>query len=243
MSKNKKIITGINTNNTSNINRDNFVAKNPLNLTFPNRVFGSKNPALDYLSETDEKLYLFGQDISFDNGSKIFFVATREEVYDYIKKGYNAENIRYISEYIEDETQVKLHIDLDIKSKEKDEKKIERILMEYAIESIKLVNNKLQKEHGIVNPPHIILKSRNVPDKISGHIIFPTVVFKNIYDMKLFFLSLRTELIDMSIYRIGCLRTMYSCKKGRNNVLEYYKSKYYNKPDDKTLFMDTLVTN
>lgn len=147
---------------------------------------------------------------------------------------------------------VKLHIDLDYKTQTADLHKLNKLFVRLANETIELINKELS-DYGIKDPEIIVLKSNQVIDKykenkVSGHIIYNNIVFEDIYQMKIFFLSLKSDLIDKkiidkNIYRVGCFRMIGCSKKYKNNKLKFLKGINYQKPnDDNDLFNDSLVT-
>jgi hypothetical protein len=188
-------------------------------------------------TDPEEGKQLFSEDVIKDNGAKRFMFMTYEEIYDRIKS-------RKYSYYYEDTTfnnLIKLHVDFDLKMEIKTELERDKLCEKVSNEIIRNVNEKL-KENGIENPETIILLSDTMM-KLSIHIIYPKVVFRNMKSMKIFMEEIQT--IDHAIYRIGAFRMMYCSKKGKKNVLMYYGSKNYNaeNKEEYELFIDSCICN
>jgi hypothetical protein len=181
----------------------------------------------------EDSKQLFAVDIN-SSGAKKWFFDTYENMYDFI--------INYELNHINEDTtfskSIKLHIDIDheqIFSTELERDKIALNLYSSIIVNLMI---KIYKELKINDPAHIVLISDTL-NKLSLHIIFPTIIFNNIYDMKLFMNDV--QVIDKAIYRIGCFR-MYKCSKlGKNNKLILLKTNYYNYIDEYNLFLDTCI--
>lgn len=211
-------------------------------------VFSKKSEALHYMSyyNWDNRLKLFSEDYG-RNGAKKFILSTKEYIFDLVNSRY-----AHLYENIEKNQRVKLHIDLDYKTKEHNLFKLNKLFGRLTNETIELINKELSSTFDINNPQIIILKSnqvinKHIENKISGHIIYNDVVFEDIYQMKTFFLSLKSDLInqkiiDKNIYRVGCFRMLECSKKFKNNKLKFFKGINYQKPDSDTLFYDSLVT-
>lgn len=208
-------------------------------ISSPYALFQTKIPALEYMKGQSEDLHLFSRDITKD-GHKEFIVSNYQTMYHLIiiKKDNN------YYENFEGDQPVKLFIDIDIPgNKVKGDKDI--CFRNYIKRVIRLLDNELRK-YGITDKP-LVLKSRYWDTKLSGHMIYPTVVFENIYHMKAFFLNIDSPLItekiiDPSVYKISCFRMDECCKMGKQNWLHYYDSGTYEYIDEYTLFMDSLVT-
>ena len=150
-------------------------------------------------------------------------------------------------EYFTQRKALKLFFDIDIKYPEIPTTytgKKEAYLDEIIDKSIKLINKQLRK-HKIKNTPIMILKS-NRQDKLSSHIIYPEVFFEGIPQMKDWIEKLiknqKMDTIDMSVYRDGSLRMLWNSKMDYGVTLEYDRGINYTYKDDKTLFMDSLIT-
>ena len=76
--------------------------------------------------------------------------------------------------------------------------------------------------------------------KLSLHLIYPEIIFNNIYEMKYFMNDI--QLIDQNPYKIGCFRMLYCSKIGKNNKLLFFRGIDYEKPnDDYLLFLDCCI--
>ncbi len=181
-------------------------------------------------------LRLFSSDKK-EGGKKQFYLFNYDEIFNII---YN-KNTNYYENYELNEP-IKLFIDIDYESKMA---AFHSITLDKLLErSLKLLKEKL-KDYGYdENLEYIILKADS-PNKLSAHIIFPTVIFKSIDVMKSFMSELdevkREECsIDLNVYRVGCFRMLHCSKINKNNKLYYYKGNY-NLSSDKELFLDTLL--
>ena len=187
------------------------------------------------------KMHLFGSDVN-TKMAKQFVVCTYDWIYKFIRKCKNP----HIYEYMERYNKVKLHVDVDI-----DKKYIKgdrNDTFDFYIKNIIDLINKQLLKHKITNNNIIILKSSNKTGKLSGHIIYTNVVFHNIEHMKLFFVSMDSELvsdgiIDPRAMKIGAFRTLWSSKMGKPNTLFFYKGVNYTFKTKKQLFLDTLNCN
>ena len=211
-------------------------------------VFSKKADALYYLHNYNWRsgLKLFSEDVN-NIGAKRFILSTKEDICDLVTSTH-----AHVYENIEQRDQVKLHIDIDYKTRISERYKLDILFNRLIKLAIDIVNKELIP-FKVINPKIIILRSnmvinKNSENKISGHIIYTNVVFENISHMKTFFLSIKSDLIDnktidKSIYRTGCFR-MFSCsKKSKNNKLKFFKGINYNKPTlFNQLFNDCLVS-
>ena len=194
---------------------------------------------LDALSELQKKQYLFGYDKIKFNGEvgKLFINKTYQEIFNMICNP----PIKNLYEYYGKEDKVKLFIDLDCKICENNNYTFNYITKK-AIES---TNNKL-KDYGIENPKYIIL-SANTESKLSAHIIYPEIIFENIYLMKDFFSLVDcpelkdNKIFDLSVYKAGNLRIYGASKIDKNNKLKLYSTNNYKYVDEYTFFLDTLL--
>jgi hypothetical protein len=221
--------------NTTIISKEKIFKENP-----QNKLFYTKEKALEYL-EKHKNLYLYSEDK--DNESKKqFYILDRKTLFNLsIQKKFN------LYEHVETNNQVKLFIDIDLKTKDipknKNAKKYFKNIIEDVIE---LLENKLI-EYDIKNPSYIILDSSR-EDKLSTHIIFPTIIFNDILTLKYFMLELKSpyiekKIIDLSVYKVGCFRLLWNSKFTKNSYLEYLTSKNYIRTTDEQLFMDTSLIN
>jgi hypothetical protein len=192
-------------------------------------IFFNKKP-----EKNCENKQLFSFDVA-STGAKNFLFDTYENIYKYIINNQ-------ISNYYEDNTfstKIKLFVDID-----------EKIIFTTTLERDKYANNllsiiinninvQLYKLFQINNPKIIILISDTL-QKLSLHLIYPEIIFNNIYEMK--YVMTDIELIDHSVYKIGCFRMLYCSKYGKNNKLIYLRGINYNNPnDDYKLFLDCCI--
>lgn len=182
-------------------------------------------------NKTDKQLFSF--DVC-STGAKNFLFDTYENIYSIIKK--------IQSNFYEDNTYsdgIKLFVDIDDKiifNTELERDKYADKLLNTIIQSI---NNKLFNIFNITNPSIIILISDTLL-KVSLHIIYPDVIFSNIYEMKYFMNDIK--IIDQSVYKIGCFRMLYCSKINKNNCLISYKEYNYDKSNnDYIFFLDCCI--
>ena len=206
------------------------------------KMFLKKDPALNYIKNRTN-LYLFTEDRDKEF-NKNFYAIDYDTVYDFsIFKKY------HLYENFEIGQRVRLFLDLDIENHKipksiKSEKDRMELFDKYVNDTIKLMGTILIK-HGIANPASIVLSSCR-PAKLSGHIIFPDVVFSDIHVLKFFMMGIKSqliedEIIDMNVYKVGSLRCLWNSKCGDGTNFEFYKS--FNSPGlpDKELFMRSLI--
>ena len=201
-------------------------------MTFP-----YKTDALSAIEQQPEKR-LFSEDIHEGEGNKRFFIANYEELFDmcYKKK-------RSFYENFEKGESVKLFLDIDYKPVDHPQ---ERYTFDYLLnETLKLVNDKLKKDYNIKKPKMIVMDA-TTDQKISMHVTYINVHFDDVYKIGTFMKELKHKLIDqkiidISIYKQGCFRMLWSSKKGKNNTLKYKCGINYNPENDKQLFYDSLV--
>lgn len=235
----------------------------------------TKSDALKYMSSlNDPNMKLFSEDWG-TKGAKRYMVVSYDDMYGIVKD----KNMHCYENY-EGNVPVKLMIDIDYKIKNdmKDDDKKEDtnnttdeiadekyiILAKSTNIVIKMLKNYIKDD--II--PKIIILSGCRDDKISFHVIFTNIHFETIKHMKTFMSDVINSTgtkgiyqgknaIDLSIYKIGCLRMIWNSKLLPTNIchnLEYYdddnyaqyitiKNIIYEYTDDKTLFLDSLVTN
>lgn len=205
-----------------------------------------KHYALDFMDELDDDdNHLFSYDLN-DRGAKGYIVSTREKMYHYIKKD---RKIPYGYENYEAHDPVKLFLDIDLSLKDypKSKDKIDKAHLNYITDkATKLLNEELVK-YTDVKPQIIILESMR-KDKLSAHIIYSNIYFRNVYRLGEFLHGLDPNklerlYIDMAPYRVGCFRMMHCTKIGKRKTLELYKTINYQKTEEKDIFMDSLLTN
>jgi hypothetical protein len=202
-----------------------------------------KSDIIDYFNNNKiSNLYLFSEDIINNENKEVkkFYGLDYKTVYLLSKK-----KKFHLYENFERDDKVKLFIDIDIKEFPDDINKDE-YFDKIISDSIKIFTDKLQ-ESNIEKPQIIILKSSS-KTKLSSHVIFNNIVFKDIYHMKHFLSDIESDLItkdiiDMSVYKAGCFRMLWNSKLNKNINLEYYKSINYNYTTDKQLFYNCLLRN
>jgi len=201
------------------------------------KQFYTEVPCVDYI-KTKKDLHLFGEDISADM-RKQFYAIDYNTIY-----LLSTTKKFHLYEYFNDEP-LKLFLDIDIAPKNIPATADKQSLFDDIIsKSIGLIIDKL-KEQDIEKPEIIVLKSSS-DIKLSAHIIFPDIVFKNIKEMKFFMSTINSPLIDNGIidplvYKKGAFRCLWNSKCGKDIVLEYYKSYNYTYTNDRDLFMSCLV--
>jgi len=225
-----------NTNHTISTVEKNFQKNTYENNNVYGKSFYTLQNSIDSINSSE---YIFSFDKIKYNGDcvKAYINRTHKEVYDLIKNP----PIKNLYEHFGKNENVKLFIDLDYKlSNEK------KYSFSYITKTaIKATNNKL-KEYGIKKPKYIILSS-NTEEKLSAHIIYPEVIFENIYMMKDFILSINCKELkelhiwDSTVYRPGSLRIYGASKINKNNKLILHSTKNYNYVDEYIFFLDTLL--
>jgi hypothetical protein len=219
------------------LTRDKIIFGKPQHIPF------KKEANCSFYIETKKhlNLYLFSEDIS-EQFHKRFFAFDYQTLYQLsIKKKYCLyENYAYGE-------QVKLHLDIDIKKVDipKDTNR-DQLLNDTVITAIKLMTDKLTSYN--INNPKIIVLSASTDEKVSAHIIFVNIIFNDIKSIKYFIADIDAKIImnkviDPRIYKKGSFRLLWSCKFGKKNSLEFYKSFNYEHKNDEQLFMDCLIKN
>lgn len=204
------------------------------------KVFPVKDQCIEYI-KNNPQLKMFSEDKTI-KGNKRFYALSEGAVHELSKKKKYS-----LYENYEHEEMIKFCMDIDLKTTDlpKNAKKDE-LLDDIIGRSIELIKNQLSKYNVI--DPQIIILTANTEQKLSAHIYFIDVVFKNIDAMKFFMETINSKLImnktiDMRIYRVGCFRLLWNTKLYKNNFLVYYKSINYDYIDDEKLFMDCLIKN
>ena len=207
--------------------------------------FHKKKKALEKLKELDDpNLHLFGYDLFPKRGEKRHELWPYKRLYKYI---ISEKDPNYY-EFFEADYKVKLFIDIDCDFAKHPEC-VDYTIDELIDKTIKILTKKLEK-YGYSFVPIITLNATTV-EKLSSHLIFPTVVFENIRVMDNFMNetfkdmsdNILDTVIDLGVYKTGCLRLMHCSKKGKANKLKLYKTYNYTNYKDKDVFMDCLVTN
>jgi hypothetical protein len=158
---------------------------------------------------------LFSFDVSF-NGAKNFFFDTYNNIYDIII------NNKFESNFYEDNTfsnKIKLFVDIDEHHIFDSQLERDKYANNFVSSIIISINIKLYQTFKINNPKIIILMSDTLL-KLSLHLIYPEIIFNNIYEMKYFMNDI--QLIDQNPYKIGCFRMLYCSKIGKNNKLLFF---------------------
>ena len=185
-------------------------------------------------NENDKQLFSF--DVS-TKGAKNFFFDTYENVYNNIKS-------QEVSNYYEDNTftdKIKLFIDIDEDVKFETRLDRNKYANNLALDIIFEINIHLYQLFKINNPKAIILIS-NALSKLSLHVIYHEIIFKNISEMKYFMMDIKK--IDHSVYKRGAFRTLYSSKLNKDNKLVFFRGINYEIPnDDFNLFKNTSICN
>ena len=218
-----------------------------------NENFGKKDLALEKLKElNNSELHLFSYDTVEKCGYKNYQLWRYNDLYNFLK----FKNECYYENY-EKNDKIKLFLDIDCNRKDNPNHTLDGLINK----AIKLFTNVL-KEYGYEYIPIITLNA-TTDEKISIHIIFPTVIFPNTETMKSFIFDVQTKtnsklfygkecpinkkkikpVLDTSVYKIGCFRLLYCSKKGLDNKLKLYRTFNYTKYKGKDIFLDCLLTN
>jgi hypothetical protein len=158
-------------------------------------------------NQTDKQLFAFDVNI---NGAKNFIFNSYINIYDIIKNTNNN------SHFHEDNTfskSIKLYIDIDEDKKfnnELDRDKYANYILGNILSKLSI---KIYQSFKINDTPSIILISDTL-NKLSLHIIYPNIIFNNIYEMKHFMNEV--DFVDQAVYRVGCFRMMYCSKFGKD---------------------------
>jgi len=158
--------------------------KKNTNLNAPFYVFNNKDSTLNHMkSLNDSNMKLFCSDIN-KSGAKEFFTTTYENIY-HLSKNINTN----FYECFEKNNNIKLHLDIDCKEDQFDGRTQQEALDFYINESLNFVFDKILNKINISKDDcsYIIFKSENSIGKASAHIIFPNIVFDNIYSIKFLF--------------------------------------------------------
>jgi len=220
------------------------------NQTHKNKeqVFEDKLSALDYIGQNPNlNLFLFSEDVAANCGAKRYYATTHETIHT-----FSAKKIYHLYENYEKEEPIKLFLDIDLKEEHIPTNfslKAKEMLFNTTVNTsidlmiIQLAKYNIEED----NIKYIVLTSSR-KDKYSAHVIFPNIVFNDVYTIKYFMMDIKSKLIDekiidLSVYRAGCFRLLWNSKSGKNHNLEYHKSTNYDFLNNKELFMDCLVRN
>jgi hypothetical protein len=202
-------------------------------------MFHREAECVEYI-KTQQYLHLFGEDTNAKM-SKRFYAINYHTIYLLSKtKKF------HLYEYFDHGEHIKLFLDIDIKSEHIPATADRKTLFDTIINrSIKMMVDKLETDHDISNPKVIILKSSS-DIKLSAHIIFPNIFFRNVKEMKCFVTDIKSDLhdkkiIDKCVYRKGAFRCLWNSKYGANVNLEFYKGIRYEPASEKDLFYDSLL--
>ena len=206
--------------------------------------FHTEIECTDYI-KLQPNLCHFGEDKN-TKGAKRFLAIDYESIYllSIMKKFH-------LYEYFSKTDKVKLILDIDIKNENIPEN-VDRpaFFDKIMTDSLNLALKSLES-YNIVDP-QIIMWASCQEKKLSGHIIFPNVVFEDIYQMGFFMTDIESkikswlfekQIVDLKIYRKGCFRAPWNSKMSTGVNLIFYKAINYAYTNDKQLFMDSLVTN
>ena len=204
--------------------------------------FEKKIDAVEYIKNNPNKnLYLISQDLS-TKGHKNFYSMDYETLY-----SLTSTKKQSLYENYEKEDNVKLFLDIDMKTKEipKDANHMTHF-NNILLEIMDIMKLNLAK-YDIYNQEIIILSACR-EDKLSAHIIYNNVYFEDIFKMKFFIMQIDSELIkkkiiDPNVYKPSCLRMLWCSKLGKNNNLELDRVINYKFVNNKKLFMDSLIRN
>lgn len=112
---------------------------------------------------------------------------------------------------------VKLFIDVDCYKNRVKYESIDDIIYE-----VKELFDKILDKYGHKNKPMIVLNI-DMEYKFNSYIIFPTVCFRSIDDLRYFIFNIKSDLItneviDTSIYTDECVVNNYCHKKGKHKT-------------------------
>lgn len=177
-----------------------------------------------------------------------YFWTTYEEIYKKIVSNEEA-NEGYKNNYfemIEGDDVVKLYVDIDDKSEEQLTNAQFEIECDKRVKEVTTnINNKLKEMYNIHEPKYTVLYSSRFDNvKISLHIIYENVLFKNVYHLKNFMSNIPN--IDKLVYKKTAFRSYKCMKYAIHNTLLYYKTnhkKYKLPKDDYELFLNTQIVN
>jgi hypothetical protein len=175
---------------------------------------------------------LFSIDINSE-GAKKFVFETYENIYNIstTKKSYFNEDNTFAK-------QIKLFIDIDV-AKTFDSQ-LERNL--YANNLFGTIMTKiiakLFQDYKQNDAKFVCLISDTLL-KCSLHIIFPEVIFENIYDIGHYLKDI--DGIDLNPYKIGCFRMHHNNKYGKDNELILFRTNLENK-NDYQIFLASSIT-
>lgn len=192
---------------------------------FPhNKSFFREVQCLEYI-KNKKSIYLFGEDYNAKS-IKRFFGLNYKTIY-----LLSTQKRFHLYEYYGREDKLKLFLDIDIKSPDIP-KNVNRT--EYFNHVIKKSINTVIKHLKTynINNSQIIILSACGESKLSAHIIFNDVIFRNILEMNFFMPNIKSPLIDdktidMKPYRKGCFRMLWNSKYGTDRILEFYENTNY----------------
>lgn len=207
------------------------------------KLFYKKEKAIEMLANSKNDIKLFSKDYFDPTDQRVkknFLLASSLQIYQTIATSTN----NYYYENIEANENCKLFIDIDYKL---DQDNTNKYTLDYLINTtINLFTNILATYN--YNNIKIIILNASTSEKLSAHLIFPDVVFKNIKQMKDFISTINHDFIDLKIidklvYKVSCFRMLFCEKINKNNKLIFYKGINYNYLNDELLFLDCLLLN
>lgn len=220
---------------------------NSINITkFTKKVDAIKYKNKKQNNRSDNRL--FQEDIN-NLGKKCFYYTNPLTIYRCIKE--NTESHYY--EFWDINDNICFSLDIDISVTEYNNKKLTSINSHI----INLINNVIQGSSKKYNYKYnyndiIVLESNIHNKKYSYHVIFKGLVFENYLGPKDFYsyLSKNYDMFgcDSSIYNLTCLRTCFSSKMGKHEILLPIKLMINNIPtrypekDLEDYWLDTLLT-
>lgn len=206
------------------------------------KFFDNENDCREYIKSHPE-LYVFSEDINA-YFSKLYIASDRKTI---SKLSQMKKFCLY--EYFDRDELVKLYLDIDIKQKEIPKDADRKSYFKQIInQSLNLIVKHLEP-YGVKNPKMIVFAA-NREEKLSAHVIFIDVVFDDVYAIKAFMMNIKSPLIDkkildLSVYKKGCLRLPWNSKYGIwvNFDVHKFINCNYDDDDNEKLFMDCMVTN
>lgn len=222
---------------------------NSINIT----KFTKKVDAIKYKnkkSHESNKSYnlLFQEDIN-NNGKKCFYYTDPKNIYKCSKQNEKS----HFYEFWDISDNICFSLDIDISFTDFNKNKTKSIKSHV----INLINNviegaEIKYKYKYTYDDIIVLESNILNKKYSYHVIFKGLVFQNYLGPKDFFTFLLKKYdmygCDASIYNLTCLRTCFSSKMGKSEILLPEKimidNKYTRYPKDnlEEFWLDTLLT-
>lgn len=188
-------------------------------------LFYKKEKAINMLATSKSNIKLFSKDfydISDGRVKKNFILSTYKKMFQTIISSID----NYYYENIEADDYCKLFIDIDCKI-DHDCLETQLYTVDYLINTTVDLFINILATYNYINVKIIVLNA-STTDKLSAHLIFPDVVFKNIKQMKCFINTINHNFIDLKIidklvYKVSCFRMLFCEKINKNNKLIFYK--------------------